>query len=449
MALMIVGAVPTLQAQRSNVIDEVVWIVGDEPILLSDIERQREYYESIGQHIGADARCIIPERIAIQKLFLNQAKVDSVVPNETGILQSVNQWIEQVTNQLGGRDKLEEYLGKPISKIREERRKIVREEATVQEVQRKMAQEIKVSPSEVNRFYEQVNKDSLPFMPVTVETQIITLQPKISTKQIDDIKARLRGFTEDISSGKQEFSILARLYSQDKSTALRGGEMGFVGKASLEPEFANVAFALSDPSKVSRIVQTKRGYHIMQLIEKRGDMINLRHILLKPEPSGEEIERTTQRIDSLARLIRKDSVDFGTAARYASFDEDSRNSNGQMVNTNMQSHLYGTSLFLMEDLPAEVSKTVAAMKPGEISEPFTMLDKNNNLVVAIVRLKRRVPGHRANVVEDYQVLKDMVLNKKRADKIDEWIRDKQKTVYVKIKPEYRGCNFQYPGWVRE
>lgn len=437
-----------LQAQKPNVIDQVVWIVGDEPILLSDIERQQLYYKSIG-HPVSDAKCAIPEKIAIQKLFLNQAKIDSVIPNETSINQSVNMWLEQVMNEIGGREKLEEYLGKPLSKIREERREIVREEMTVQEVQRKMVQGIKVTPSEVNRFYEKINKDSLPFLPTTVETQIITLSPKISTKEIDDIKAKLREFTEEVNSGKRDFSLLARLYSQDKASAIRGGEIGFVGKAALEPEFANVAFSLSDPQKVSRIVQTKSGYHIIQLIEKKGERINLRHILLKPEPSQAEIEKTTARIDSLVRIIRKDSLDFGTTARYASYDEDTRNSNGQMVNTNQQSRLYGTSFFAMEDLPAEVSRAVVNLKEGEISEPFTMTDKNNNLIVAVVRLKRRLPGHRANVVDDYQMIKDMVLNRKRTETLDEWIREKQKTTYVRINPEYKGCHFQYPGWVKD
>lgn len=457
MALVCIGILPLqpqTQAQTqapkgAAVIDKVVWIVGDEPILLSDIERQRQYYESIGQRIGADAMCVLPERMAIQKLFLSQAKVDSIVPNEVGIMQSVNAWIEQVTNELGGRDKLEEYLGKPLSKIREERRKIVREESTVQEVQRKMVQEIKVSPAEVNRFYQTVNKDSLPFMPMAVEVQIITMRPKVSAKEVDDIKARLRGFTAEIESGQKEFSMLARLYSQDKATALRGGELGYVGKAALEPEFAHVAFALNDPKKVSRIVQTKSGYHIMQLIDKQGDKINLRHILLQPEPSQQEVERTTARMDSLLNIIRKDSLDFGAAARYASYDEDTRNANGQMVNSNMQSQHYGTSLFVMEDLPAEVANQVGRLEEGQLSAPFTMTDKNNNIVVAIVRLKRRVAGHRANSVDDFQVLKEIVLNKKRTQKLDEWIREKQKTTYVKINPEYRGCNFQYPGWIKE
>ena len=258
----------TMLAQsRKNVVDEVAWVVGDEPILLSDIERQRMYYESMGQPFQGDPRCIIPEQMAISKLFLNQAKIDSIEPNQQMINANVNQWLEQVTNQLGSKEKLEEYLGQKYSQIREDRRKIVAEQYTVMQMQQKIVGEVMVAPSEVNRFYEQINKDSLPFVPTTVEVQILTLQPKISVKEVDAVKQRLVDFTEQVNSGKSDFETLARLYSKDNETALRGGEIGFVGRAELEPEFANVAFSLNDPKKVSRIVETKRGYHIIQLIE--------------------------------------------------------------------------------------------------------------------------------------------------------------------------------------
>lgn len=438
----------TMLAQsRKNVVDEVAWVVGDEPILLSDIERQRMYYESMGQPFQGDPRCIIPEQMAISKLFLNQAKIDSIEPNQQMINANVNQWLEQVTNQLGSKEKLEEYLGQKYSQIREDRRKIVAEQYTVMQMQQKIVGEVMVAPSEVNRFYEQINKDSLPFVPTTVEVQILTLQPRISVKEVDAVKQRLVDFTEQVNSGKSDFETLARLYSKDNETALRGGEIGFVGRAELEPEFANVAFSLNDPKKVSRIVETKRGYHIIQLIEKRGDLINVRHIMLSPEVNQEELLATNTRMDSIAGIITRDSVSFATTALYYSSDEDTRLSNGQMVNTNQQSSLFGTSRFQMSDLPQEMSPLVAELSEGEITKPFTMTDKNNHLVVAIARLKSRKSGHRANVVDDYQVIKDMVEGKKREELLDEWIREKQKTTYVSIAPAYRQCSFQYPGWV--
>lgn len=444
--LTLLPLVATAQS-RKNVVDEVAWIVGDEPILLSDIERQRMYLESMGQPFEGDPRCLIPEQMAISKLFLNQAKIDSVEPNQQMINASVNQWLEQVTNQMGGRDKLEEYLGQNYSQIREDRQKVVTEQYTVMQMQQKIVGEIMVAPSEVNRFYEQVNKDSLPFVPTTVEVQVITFEPKISVKEVDEVKERLVDFTEQINSGKADFETLARLYSRDNETALRGGEIGFVGRAELEPEFANVAFSLDDPEKVSRIVQTKRGYHIMQLIEKRGDLINVRHIMLTPEVDQEELLATTARMDSVVTVMKRDSIPFETAALYYSSDEDTRMSNGQMVNANEQSALYGTSRFEMSDLPQEMAPLIADLEEGEMTPTFTMTDKNNHLVVAVARLKSRKPGHRANVVDDYQVIKGMVEAKKRNDLLDEWIREKQQSTYVSIAPAYRQCDFQYPGWV--
>ncbi len=438
---------PSKPVSKANVIDEVAWIVGDEPILRSDIERQRLYYESMGQKFQGDARCMIPEQMAVQKLFLNQAAIDSVVPEERLISQEVNRWLQQVTNELGGREKVEEYLGQPYAKIREERRKIVAEEITVMQMQQKLVGEVNVAPSEVTRFYDEVNKDSLPFMPETVEVQLITVKPKVSVSEVDKVKARLIDFTKQINSGQYDFATLARLYSQDNETAVKGGELGFLGRAELEPEFANVAFSLRDPSKVSRIVQTKKGYHIIQLIAKRGDLINVRHIMLRPEIEVSEIDKATARLDSIARVITKDSLTFGAAAMYYSFDEDTRLSNGQMVNGNQQSQNYGTARFELSDLPQEVSAMVSGLETGAMTKPFRMYDKNNNQVVAIARLQARHPGHRANVIEDYQVIKGLVENKKRGDMIEEWIKEKQKTTFVNISPGYHDCAFRYPGWV--
>ena len=434
-------------ADKRNVIDEVAWIVGDEPILRSDIERQRLYYESMGQRFQGDARCIIPEQMAVQKLFLNQAEIDSVYPEERIISQEVNRWLQQVTNELGGREKVEEYLGQSYAKIREERRKVVAEEITVMQMQQKLVGEVNVAPSEVTRFYQEIDKDSLPFMPETVEVQIITADPKISVAEIDRVKERLISFTKQINDGTYDFATLARLYSQDNETAAKGGELGFLGRAELEPEFANVAFSLRDPSKVSRIVQTKKGYHILQLIEKRDELINVRHIMLRPEVELSELEKATARLDSISAKILSDSLTFGQAAMYFSFDEETRLSDGQMVNANSQSRNYGTARFELSELPQEVSAEVSSLEVGELTKPFRMYDKDNNEVVAIARLQAKHPGHRANVVEDYQTIKEMVEGRKRGEMIEEWVKEKQKTTFVNISPGYRDCDFRYPNWV--
>lgn len=439
-----------LHAQKRTIIDEIAWVVGDETILLSDIENQLIYLKQSGSKVDGDPMCFIPEQMAIQKLFLRQAKIDSISPNESMVIQAAERWISQKINEVGGRERLEELLGRTISQIREERRKALREESVVQQVQQTIMGNIKVSPSEVNRFYEKVNKDSLPFMPETVEVQIVTIKPKVSVEEIDKIKAKLRLYAAEVNAGKRDFSLLARLYSQDKGSALKGGELGFYGKAELEPEFANVAFSM-DPQKVSRIVQTRYGYHIMQFIEKKGDLVNVRHIMLRPSPSEEAVTAATARLDSIAHKIAVDSLSFADAARYLSYDEDTRNNSGVMVNNKASGsgHLQGTAQFQMEDLPQEIGPIVSKMKEGEVSQPFTLEDKDGNTVVAIVKLRKRNPGHRANVSQDFQIIKDFVLREKQQQALNKWIQEKQAETYIKINPKWRHCKFIYPGWIKE
>ena len=290
------------EPQKKNVADEVVWMVGDEPILLSDIEYQKLVLRSEGHNIEGDLDCVIPERIAIQKLFLNQAKIDSVEANETQVNRMVEMWIQNAISQLGSKEKLEEYFNKKLSQIREEQAAQMRNEEIVRAMQQKIAQGVQVSPSEISSFYKGIPQDSLPFIPKTIEVQIIALQPQIPLIEIDRVKGVLRGYADDINEGKREFSTIARLYSEDKRTALQGGEYGFVGKVSLDPTFAAAVFNLSDKTRVSPIIKTDEGYHIAQLIEKRGDLVNFRHILVRPVVDEAAIESATHRIDSIAKL---------------------------------------------------------------------------------------------------------------------------------------------------
>ena len=285
--------------------------------------------------------------------------------------------------------------------------------------------------------------------PATVEVQIVTLEPKIPFEETDAIKARLREFTEQVNNGKMEFSTLARLYSQDPASASRGGEMGFVGKSSLVPEFANVAFNLTDPKRVSNIVETEYGYHIIQLIEKRGDRINCRHILLRPKVSDRELEEATARLDSIYTDIEAGKLTFEDAATYLSADKDTRNNKGLMVNQNYESSHVGTPKFEMQELPQDISKVVYGMKPGDISKPFRMLTDKQREVVAIVKLKARTDSHRANLADDYQVMKTMVENHKREELLNDWITKQQKTTYVRIADGWRNCDFKFPGWIKK
>jgi len=435
---------------QSNVIDEIVWVVGDDAILLSDIESQRLYMQSEGQRFEGDPYCFIPEQIAIQKLYLNQAKIDSIEVSDATIIQHVDFWMNNAVNQAGSREKLEEYFnGRKYSEIKEERKETIREQQIANEMQRKIVGEIKLTPSEVRKFYSQLPQDSLPTIPTTVEVQIITFEPRIPFEETDAIKARLREYTEEITSGKSRFSTLARLYSEDPGSALSGGDMGFVNKGDLLPEFANVAFNLSDPNRVSQIVQTEYGYHIIQLIEKRGDRINVRHLLLRPKVSEKELTEATAKMDSLYTDLQTNKFTFDEAATYLSFDKDTKNNKGLMVNQNYESNNHGTPKFEMQELPPEIGKIVDKMEVGEISQPFVMKTKMQKEVVAIVKLKARTRQHKANMSDDYQILKSIVEGRKKEELLKDWIAKKQKTTYVRISEGWQNCDFQFPGWVKE
>jgi peptidyl-prolyl cis-trans isomerase SurA len=437
-----------LMAQE-NVIDEVVWVVGDDAILRSDVESQRLYLQNEGQKLNGDPYCVIPEQMAIQKLYLNQAKIDSIEVNESQVIQATDQWVNMAINQIGSKEKLEEYFNKKLSQIKDERKDMVREQQTVDQMKRKLIGDIKLTPAEIRKYYNQLPKDSLPVIPTTVEVEIVTMEPKIPFEETDAIKARLRKFTEQINSGEYEFSTLARLYSEDPGTAMKGGELGFTGKAMLAPEFANVAFNLNDPKKVSQIVQTEYGYHIIQLIEKRGDRINCRHILLKPKVSEKELQASLSRMDSLYTDISNKKFSFEEAATYVSADKDTRNNKGLMVNKSESSSNYGTPRYEMEELPQEVGKIVYNMKVGDISKPFTLINDKQKEVVAIVKLKNRVAQHKANLTDDFQAMKTLVENQKREQMLHDWVVKKIKTTFVRISEGWRNCDFQYPGWVKE
>ena len=441
-------AIAQSPSPTSGVVDEIVWIVGDEAILLSDVEAQYRAMQSQGQRINGDPYCVIPEQIAIQKLFLNQARLDSVFVTEAEVFSNVEQRINVWINSIGSKEKVEEYFNSTISQLREELSSTVRDQLTVEAMQRKLVGSIKVSPADVRRFYANYSTDSIPYIPVQVEVQLIRVDPIIPQQEIDDIKARLREYTDRINNGEAEFSTLAILYSEDPGSARKGGELGFFSRADMLPEFTNVAFSLNDPKKVSKIVETEFGYHIIQLVEKRGDRINCRHILLRPRVSNEELNQMIARMDTLRRDILDNKVTFEEAAQYVSQDKETRNNKGLMVN--MSETGVSTTKVQMDQLPQEIANIVDKMEVGEISEPFTMIDqKRGKEVVAMVKLKARIPGHKANVSNDFQILKGIVENHKRNELIDNWIRQKQKETYIRIKDGWDDCDFMYDGWIKK
>ena len=429
---------------QDNVIDEVVWVVGDEAILKSEVEEARMSALYEGRKFDGDPYCVIPEEIAVQKLFLHQAALDSIEVAESEVIQRVDQMTNMYIANIGSREKMEEYFNKTSSQIREALRENAREGLKVQRMQQKLVGEIKITPAEVRRYFKDLPQDSIPYIPTQVEVQIITQQPKIPLEEIEDVKSRLREYTDRVNKG-ESFSMLARLYSDDRGTAINGGEMPFTGRGYLDPAFANVAFNLQDPNKVSKIVESEYGFHIIQLMEKRGDRIKVRHILLKPHVPEEALMAGTARLDSIADDIRNGKFTFEEAASVLSQDKDTRNNHGLLPNPQTN-----TSKFEMQELPPEIAKVVDKMKVGEISEAFTMIpQKTGKEECVIVKLKSRINGHKATISEDYQNLKEIVLEKRRDEMLDKWIREKQKHTYVRINENWKNCTFKYPGWIKD
>lgn len=432
---------------QDNIVDQIIWVVGDEAILKSDVEKVRLGMLSRGERIEGDPYCLIPEQLAVQKLFLDQAKIDSITVSNADVNRTVSRYEANVINNLGSKEKAEEYLGASMADLRDEWREQIRNDEMVSQVKKNLMSKGRgLTPSEVRKYYAQLPKDSLPYIPTTVEVQIITNEPPLPLSVIDETKAKLRDYTNRINNG-ESFATLAIMYSDDKSSATNGGELGFTGRANWVPEFANVAFSLSDPTKVSNIVETEYGYHILQLIERRGDRVNVRHILLQPKVPTAELNKVMSKMDSLATDIRANKFSFDEAT-VLSYDKDTRKNNGLMVNRK-ESVNYGTPRFTMEELPTEVGKAISTLKTGEISSPFKMTLDNGKEVVAIVKLKERIEGHIANVSDDYQTLKQIVETRKQEDVLKKWLQDKIKDTYIRIDDSWRNCDFQYSGWIRD
>ena len=431
---------------QNNVAEEVAWVVGDQPIWKSEIEEQYNNMQYEKASIKGDPYCTIPEQMAIEKLYLHQADIDTTTVPDASVMAEVDARLNFYIQQLGSKEKMEQYFRKSMPEMREAMVDMVRNSYRVRQVQQELTKNVKATPSDVRKFYDELPKDSVPYVPMQVEVQILTLNPVIPRQEIEDVKARLRDFADRVNSGEKEFSTLAILYSEDKETGMRGGETGFMGRAHLDPEYAAVAFNLSDPKKVSKIVESQYGYHIIQLIEKRGDRINTRHILLRPKVSENDLVDAVNRLDSLRTdMVDNKKFSFEEAVGYLSQDKDTRNNRGIMVNP-----ATGTPRFGMADLPQEVAKKVNTMSVGEISEPFVMIDpKLNREVVAIVKLSDRIEGHKANIADDYQTIKDLYENERRNEVLRQWLENKIKNTYVRIEDGWRNCDFEHSGWIKD
>lgn len=426
---------------KKNVIDEVIWVVGDEPIYRSDVEEQYEQARQEGASISGDPYCVIPERLAVEKLYLHQAKIDTIEAPEAQVGSGVDKRLDFFIANLGSREKVEEYFRKPLPQLREQLMDMMRTNYIIEQVQSNLTKDVKATPNDVKKYFASLPEDSIPYVPMQVEAQVISINPAIPAQEIEDVKARLRDYSDRVNKGEAEFSTLAIMYSEDGSS-MQGGELGFHGRADFVPEFSNVAFNLTDPKRVSRIVETEYGYHIIQLIAKRGDQVNVRHILLRPKVATKDLADGVVKLDSLRKEIIAGKFPFEEAAMYVSQDKDTKNNKGIMMNMNN-----GSSRFEMQDLPPEMARKIELMQPGDISEAFIMKDpKKNKDVIAIVKLTNRIPGHKANLSDDFSLLKSMYEQSARGKIITEWVEKKIADTYTRITPGWEGCEYQYKGW---
>ena len=307
-------------------------MIGDEPILKSDVEAMRLQSEAEGVRWQGDPDCSIPEQMAVQKLFLHQAAIDSIEVTESEISQGIEDQINYWVQLVGSQEKLEEYRKQTVQQMRQEMHDEFKNSKLVQKMREKLVEDITVTPSEVREFFRNLSEDSIPFVPTEVEVEILTQQPRIPIEEINHVKDELREFTDRVTKGETTFATLARMYSEDPVSARQGGELGYTGRGQFDPAFASVAFNLTDPKKISKIVETEYGFHIIQLIDKRGDKVNVRHILRKPKASYEVIDQTLSRLDSIANDIREGKFSFEEGASVISDDKDTRNNRGLMSN---------------------------------------------------------------------------------------------------------------------
>ncbi|MFO7615930.1 MAG: peptidylprolyl isomerase [Bacteroidales bacterium] len=432
--------------QDPVIIDRVIAVVGRHPILQSDLEDQISQLRQQGVDFKEDPKCQVLESLLISKLLLSQSEIDSIEVSDDEVRREVDNRIKSMLAYYQGDERMVETMfNKKMVEINEDLFKPMREQLIVRRMQQEIYNKLEVTPSEVQKFFRRIPENEVPIRPESMEIREITLNPKISEEELARVQARLMEFRDRIQKG-ESMSALAAIYSEDQGSALKGGELGFIPRGSLVPEFAAVAFNLK-PNEVSRVVKTEFGYHIIQLIERRGDLINCRHILLIPKPSIEERDRSRQRLDSIAQIIREGKMTFEQAAPRFSNEKNTSNNGGLLVNMT-QSQNYNTTWFEPQELSKEVLDAVRNLKVGEISSVFESRDASNNLVYKIVSIKSRRPAHRADLKQDYQFIQSLALQEKQQKTLSDWVERKQQSMFIRIDPDFKGCKFESEGWLR-
>jgi len=430
-----------IKAQNDSIIDNVIAVVGNQIILKSEVEEQLLQMQARGMVGEGDQKCKIFEDLLLNKLLVVHAKIDSIEVSQKQVDSEIDGRLETFINQIGGPKELEAYFGKSIPEIKEDFKPIVREQLLAQKMRSEITIDVKITPSEVKSFYKSIPKDSLPIINANFEIAQIVIEPRIKKEQKNAVQNKLKTLRERIVNG-ENFSTLAVLYSDDKSSAKNGGELGFVNKSDLVKEFSAVAFNL-EKEEVSEIVETEFGYHIIKLIEKRGNQINVRHILLIPKIASDAKYKARQQLDSITKLIRLDSITFGQAALRYSQDDDTKKNEGLMINP-----YTGASKFEIKQLDPATNYALRNLDVGQISEPFEAQNGKAKTVYKIIYKKSETKPHTVNLTDDYQQVQDMAIANKKQRVVKKWVEKKQKETYVKIPGKFRKCSFDFPGWIK-
>jgi peptidyl-prolyl cis-trans isomerase SurA len=440
-ALLTIFAINSAFAQ-DKVVDQIIAIVGGNIVLKSDIEKMYMDQQAQGITSDGDMKCEILENFLIDKLLVAEAELDTLIEvTDSQVNQQMDGQIQMYVAHFGSEQAVENFFKKPIADIRAEMRLVIRDQLLSSQMRNKIVQDITVTPSEVRQFYRNLPEEEIPTIPTQYEYAQITIRPEIELEEQNRVKAELRELKRRIEEGAS-FAAMAVMYSEGPS-ASNGGEIGYQGRAQLDPEYAAAAFNLKG-DKISNVVESEFGYHIIQLIDRRGDKINTRHILMTPKISNEAKEQAISRLDSLATLIRKEEMTFAQAAVRFSSDKNTRNNGGLAINPNTLS-----SKFTVEELDGTISRVISNLKIGEISDPFETIDpESRQPVYTIIKLVNKIEGHKANLQNDYQHLADLFLAKKREKALQQWIADKQAQTYIRIDDTYANCNFEFGNWMK-
>ncbi len=430
----------SLSAQE-RIVDRIVAVVGNSIILQSELENELMQMQAQGYVPTQDSRCEVLENYLVQRLLLNQAIVDSIEVTEAEVEMELNRRLQFFVQQIGSEEKLEDYYNKSILEIKEDFREIVRDQLITSYMQDDIIGTVRVTPAEVRRFFNNMAEEDIPFIPSKVQLRKIVAYPKFSEAENFRVRQRLNEIRQRIING-ESFTTMAVLYSQDPGSARRGGELGYMPRSALTPEFANVAFSLRD-DRVSPVFESEYGYHIVQLIDRRGEQVNVRHILLTPQATEQAKSEARTFLDSLGTVIRTDTISFRIAARIYTEDDDTRMNGGLVINPET-----GGSRFELDQLSPVNYEAVRNMKVGEIAGPIESRDRQNRTYYKLLYLDSQTAPHRANLKDDYAFLQEMALIEKRQKMLQEWIAEKRTRTYVRIDEAYRNCGFSAEEWVK-